>query len=136
MEFRNGGADVGAFSLDVEVPGQIVWTSRGEVNPITRSGFEVRWQGGSPNRTVVLVGTSSNGIERVAAAFACTANAADGSLRVPDYALANLPNGRVPEDGLLLLMSFDELATLSSADIDAGSVWLSAFDYIPALYRD
>ena len=43
----DGGADVGAFGLDVDVPAPVVWTNRDDLARVSRSGFEVRWQGGN-----------------------------------------------------------------------------------------
>ena len=87
---------MGAFGLDVDVPAPVVWANRDDLARVSRLGFEVRWQGGTAGETIAILGASSNGIERADASFACTVDAKAGSFRVPDHALANLPNGRGP----------------------------------------
>lgn len=132
----NGGVDVGAIGLDFDNPAPIVWTNRDDLDRVSRSGFEVRWQGGTAGHTIAIVGTGSNGIERADASFACTVDATAGSFRVPDYALANLPNGRVFEDGLIMLLGLSELASLNAPGVSAGSVSLTSMDYRTTFYRD
>ena len=132
----NGGADVGAFGLDVDIPAPVVWTNRDDLARVSRSGFDVRWQGGTAGQTIALLGTGSNGIDRADASFACTVDATAGSFRVPGHALANLPNGRVFEDGLIMLLSLSELAQLSAPGVAAGSVSLTSMDYRTTFFRD
>ena len=132
----DGGADVGAYQLDVDFPAAVVWANRDDLARVSRSGFDARWQGGTAGQTIALLGTSSNGIERADASFACTVDATAGSFRVPDYALANLPNGRVFEDGLLMLLSLSELAPLNAPGVSAGSVSLTSMDYRTTFFRD
>ena len=130
-----GGAQVGPLGMDVDVPAPVMVINRGGLDPLSRAGFEVRWQGGSPGQTVVLVGSSTNGIERAEASFGCTADAAAGFLRVPDYALANLPDSRVPEDGMVMLMGLRRLAPLTATGVDVGSVTFTSIDFKPTRYR-
>ena len=66
-----GGADVGAFGLDVDIPAPVEWTNRDGLARVSRSGFEVRWQGGTAGQTIAILGAGSNGIDRADASFAC-----------------------------------------------------------------
>ena len=113
-----------------------MWTNRDDLARVSRSGFDVRWQGGTVGQTIAILGTSSNGIDRADASFACTADATAGSFRVPGHALANLPNGRVFEDGLIMLLSLSELAPLSAPGVAAGSVTFTSMDYRMTFFRD
>ena len=70
------------------------------------------------------------------ASFACTVDATAGSFRVPDYALANMPNGRVFEDGSLILLSLSELAPLNAPGVATGSVSLTSMDFRTTFFRD
>ena len=132
----DGGAQVGAIGVDLIVPRRVVWTNRDSLARVSRSGFEVRWQDGSPGQTVAVLGYSSNGVERVEASFSCTAVAGAGSLFVPDFVLANLPNGRIAEDGILMLFVADELAPLNAPGVGVGSISLTSLEYRTLFYRD
>ncbi len=132
----DGGADVPAFGLDVNAPSPVVWTNRDDLGRASRSGFEVRWQGATAGQTLAILGTSSNGIERADASYVCSVDPMAGSFRIPAHVLANLPNGRVFEDGTIILLTLIELAPLNAPALAAGSVSLTSMDYRTTFYRD
>ncbi len=99
-----GGADVGAFEVDVEIPEFLEWTNT-DIASVNRSaGVTVSWTGGAPGREVVQisgVSTRANAAgNQVGAAFTCWAEPAAGQFTVPRYVLSALPANDLPAGGL------------------------------------
>lgn len=94
-----GGADVGAFSASIALPGDFVWTNQSAVaSPIPRaSPLTVTWTGGEGGLVIilgaVLTRTAGTGVSATYSAFGfnCTAAALAGSLTVPSNILQQLP---------------------------------------------
>jgi uncharacterized protein (TIGR03437 family) len=132
----DGGAQVGAFALDVNLPEPIAWTNRDQLEIVSReNGLELRWQSGSAGQVIVVVGNSSNGIERAAGSFVCTVAPATGFLRVPPQVLANLPDGRVFEDGIIFVISLQRLAAIQASGLASGSLNATFIHYRLAFFR-
>ncbi|MGB7760845.1 MAG: hypothetical protein WBL61_13510 [Bryobacteraceae bacterium] len=94
-----GGANVGAFSASVTLPGDFVWTNQSAIaNPIPRaSPLTVTWTGGEGGLVIVmgaaLTRTAGTGLSATFSAlgFNCTAAASAGSFTVPSNILERLP---------------------------------------------
>ncbi len=90
-----GGADIGAFSVSVEVGELVEWTNS-DVTTIPRNAdFTVTWTGGQVSTEVVRIDGSSAGTNslgtRVSASFICLADPAAGRFTIPAYILGSLP---------------------------------------------
>jgi hypothetical protein len=93
-----GGADVGAFNVNLTVPPTLTWTNMSSVDNIVRAnGQLVTWTGGDPNGTVTItgfsfmLGTNPNGSDSVGAFFTCTAPDSAGQFNIPAPVLLTLP---------------------------------------------
>ena len=93
-----GGADIGAFKVDVTIPSFPTLTAPSVSNPpssITRSnGLTVAWTGGSAN-AIAQIGlsgaTDSSGL--TGAQVVCQVPSSAGTFTIPAYALSALPAG-------------------------------------------
>jgi len=111
-----GGADVGAFSASVTLPGDFVWTNQGTIaSPIPRaSPLTVTWTGGEGGLVSILgaalTRTAGTGVSATYSAlgFNCTAEASAGSFAVPSNILQQLPavSGNATEATFGLLSLF------------------------------
>jgi uncharacterized protein (TIGR03437 family) len=88
-----GGADVGPFTASfVVVP--LIWTNMNAVSTVSlEDGLTVAWNNGAPSTAVTIGGTSTTmyGDQTVVGYFECLADAAAGTLTVPDMVLQSLP---------------------------------------------
>ena len=94
-----GGADVGAFSTSIALPGDFAWTNEGSIaNPIPRNTpLAVTWTGNAGGLVVILgaalTRTAGTGIGSTYSAlgFNCVAQASANSFTVPANILQQLP---------------------------------------------
>lgn len=115
-----GGADVGAFSASVTLPGDFVWTNQSAIaSPIPRtSPLTVTWTGGEGGLVTILgaglTRTAGTGVSATFSAlgFNCTAAASAGSFTVPSNILQQLPavsgNATASTFGLLSLSAVSD----------------------------
>jgi len=104
----SGGADVGAFTVNLTVPQPLTWTNMNALvaTPINRaSGVTLDWTGGAPGSYVSISGTSlmvdATGMSGVFALFTCLAPVAAGSFTVGPNVLLQLPaSSTITEDGV------------------------------------
>jgi uncharacterized protein (TIGR03437 family) len=94
-----GGADIGAFQLQLQPPASITLTARAGLAIVDRNApLEVRWQGGDPARDVVIItGVAVNLPENASTQFVCTSDPSTGVFTVPAYILQALPVTRNPQ---------------------------------------
>jgi hypothetical protein len=119
-----GGADVGAFSAQVTLPGDFSWTNENSVpNPIPRSSpLTVTWTGNAGGLVEILgaalTRTAGSGIGSTYSvlAFTCTAQATAGSFTIPATILRQLP----AVSGSALDNSFGILSVFAIPDLSAG----------------
>ena len=119
-----GGADVGAFSAQVTLPGDFSWTNETTVpNPVVRSsGLTVTWTGNEGGLVVVLgsalTKTSGSGIGATYSALAvlCTEQASAGSYTIPANILQQLP----AVSGSATASSFGYLSVFAIPNLSAG----------------
>jgi hypothetical protein len=120
----SGGADVGAFSAQVTLPGDFSWTNESTVpNPVVRSsGLTVTWTGNEGGLVVVLgsalTKTSGSGIGATYSAVAvlCTEQASAGSYTIPANILQQLP----AVSGSATASSFGYLSVFAIPNLSAG----------------
>jgi uncharacterized protein (TIGR03437 family) len=124
-----GGADVGAFSASVDVPGNFVWTNQDAVNTIARSaGQNITWTGGGSGivlifgGSVVQTGGSLTDGTYDAVFFQCSAQASAGSFTIPGSVLQQVPAvGSDPTSG-----NFGNLTVMTIPDVTRGQGSFSA----------
>lgn len=126
-----GGPHVGAFSGQLNIAPDLVWTNRADAAVIDRSQpLTVTWTGGEPTTLVSVQGVSSvfnNGVVTTAS-FTCWANSTDGRLTVPASVL-----GRLPASGRIQAGSFSILqrGTLGVASVGTGvRMFADGIDYL------
>jgi hypothetical protein len=98
-----GGADIGSFSEEIEIPPRLVWTNVAEINSIRRGEpLRLTWTGGSPEVPLAVAGTSAQ-FEITAISFAmdqayfqCLVDNSPGAFTVPAEVVAELPAGSSP----------------------------------------
>jgi uncharacterized protein (TIGR03437 family) len=108
-----GGADVGAFTVNLTVPQPLTWTNMSALSstPITRSqGVTVNWTGGASGTYVSITGASFNlnaaMTGGVFALFSCLAPASAGTFTVGPDVLLQLPaSTSISEDGITFSLS-------------------------------
>jgi len=119
-----GGADVGAFSASVNLPGDFVWTNENSLaNPIPRaSPLTLTWTGGEGG-VVTVVGAALTQIGGTVPnatyseiGFTCSALASAGSLTVPANVLQRVPSVAGNATGT----SFGLLSALAAPDPSKG----------------
>ena len=119
-----GGADVGAFSASIALPGDFVWSNQSSIaNPIPRaSPLTLTWTGAAGGLVNILgaaltrisgTGTSAT---YSALGFNCTAPASAGSFTVPANILQQLPT----VSGDATSASFGLLSLFAVPDVSAG----------------
>ena len=86
-----GGADVGPFSVTVNVSPAIAWTNEMQITAIDRSKpLTLTWTGGDPAATMLVIGGSSDPNTQASGGFTCLAPMSAGTFTVPVNSLADL----------------------------------------------
>jgi uncharacterized protein (TIGR03437 family) len=130
-----GGADVGAFSLNLTVPPNLTWTNMSSVaaSPIIRAnGQLITWTGGDPNGNVTISGGSlvfnvSTPNASVGAFFLCTAPVSAGQFNIPAPVLLALPpsstistGGISIPTGSLAVGGYSQVVKFTAPGLDVG----------------
>lgn len=129
-----GGADVGAFQGQVQMPPAVTWTNAAAITTVDRSqGVTLTWTGGAADGFVYISGysvaqptsqqTTSNA--SAAALFLCSALASAGKFTVPPVVLLALPpSGIISGSPLPLggmgLVSVARPKAFTAAGLDVG----------------
>ena len=93
-----GGADVGAFSVDLTLPPALVWSNQTAIagSPIVRANpLKITWTGGDPNSYTIIAGISTLGTTTTSVQFTCIAQTSALQFTVPSSALLALPASTV-----------------------------------------
>jgi hypothetical protein len=86
-----GGADVGPFSVSVNVSPAITWTNEMQLSIVDRSKpLTLTWTGGDPAGTMLVIGGSSDPNSQASGGFTCLAPISAGTFTVPVNSLADL----------------------------------------------
>jgi len=129
-------AQVGPINVTVNFPEVPVWTNRDNLETVPRANpLRISWTGGTPDQLMVLVGSATNGIERGATAFVCSALGTAGAIDVPAHILSTLPPSLILEDGGLMLLTSQLLGSFEAAGIDSGVVLMTTVDYQPVVFE-
>jgi uncharacterized protein (TIGR03437 family) len=121
-----GGADVGAFSLNLTVPEQaFTWTNETSITTVSRTGgVTVNWTGGAPGSFAKITGLSAQiGPPEVGALFTCTVPVAQGTFTVGPDVLLQLPVSTTIDgfgSGLLEVGNSSPYTTFAATGLDYG----------------
>jgi hypothetical protein len=86
-----GGAGVAAFSAELKVGGNIVWTNKSGISTVNRSQpLTVTWSGGTTPGYVVIGGYFESPYSPVVG-FVCAEDTLKGSFTIPSFVLSALP---------------------------------------------
>ncbi len=119
-----GGADVGAFTANVDFPGTFTWANRDSIaDPIPRSsGLTINWTGGGSG-LVTIAGTAMKAVGGTtqnpvvdATLFTCVAPASAGNFTVPTSVLQQLP----PASSDTTSGSYGTLSVFTIPDVTTG----------------
>ena len=85
-----GGRDLNAFSVTMNVAGNVVWTNKAAINSVDRSQpLTVTWSDTTTPRYVVVGGYAFS--DTAAGTFVCAEDASVGSFTIPSFILSLLP---------------------------------------------
>jgi hypothetical protein len=124
----SGGADVGAFSVNLAGAPTITWTSSDGSSVVNRSsGLTVNWTvtgGNTANLEAIISGGNSDGPDNRSEVFLCTASAAAGTFTVPGVILSRVPASRSGGQSLGLvgvgMLPTQPQATFHATGLDYG----------------
>ncbi len=86
-----GGANLGAFSVSLNITSTLVWTNKAAVNTVDRTRpLTVTWSGG-PVPGYIVIGGATRSSER-AALFICAEDSRKGTFSIPEFVLSALPS--------------------------------------------
>jgi uncharacterized protein (TIGR03437 family) len=88
-----GSADVGPFTVTVNLSPLMTWTNSSAAATVTRAqGLEINWSGGQPSSYIQIIGQSlSAASSSVVASFNCVVAQSAGTFTIPPYVLNDLP---------------------------------------------
>ncbi|HEX5229899.1 MAG TPA: hypothetical protein VFW44_19440 [Bryobacteraceae bacterium] len=87
-----GGADVGAFVVNVDAQRPIDWTNRASLSEVSRAkGITLEWKEARRDDAVLIAAISSDEVTGASSMCICLANAKDRRFAIPALVLANLP---------------------------------------------
>lgn len=99
-----GGADVGAFTVEIDGPPAFAWSNRGVAQSLAPGEpVTVEWTGGDRDGLVLIAGFSKVATSLTTSAFVCTARADAGAFTVPGVSTAALAHDSQSVDGKLVL---------------------------------
>jgi uncharacterized protein (TIGR03437 family) len=115
-----GGADIGAFSVKLDVPPQVVWKNRNRIDEIERdAGVTLEWKAARGNDAILILAVNADRYSGDSAVCLCMARARDGSFRIPPIALGNLPPTLEDDDLSASYLVMAEIPLDPPARIDA-----------------
>jgi uncharacterized protein (TIGR03437 family) len=93
-----GSAEVGAFSVTVNLSPLMTWTNSSAAATVTRAqGLAINWSGGQPSSYIQIFGQSvSSASTSLVATFNCVVPQSAGTFTIPPYVLNDLPAGKGP----------------------------------------
>jgi uncharacterized protein (TIGR03437 family) len=109
-----GGADVGPFSVTVNLSPLMTWTNSSAAKTVTRAqGLEIDWSGGQPSSYMQIYGISSASTT-VFAMFNCVVPQSAGTFTIPAYVLSDMPAG----SGNVVVENFTGDAPFSAGGVE------------------
>jgi hypothetical protein len=120
-----GGADVGAFSLNVTNPKPMSWDNQDQITSVDRSqGVTVNWSGGDPASYVQILGSSSQQLASkvtVSVTFVCSERVSAGTFSVPSYVTSALPPSAANSGGGILGLYSVSTQPVTIPGVDIGT---------------
>jgi uncharacterized protein (TIGR03437 family) len=87
-----GGADIGPFSVNLNVPPAVEWKNRDRIGVVERDkGVTVEWKAARGNDAILILAVNADRYSGDSAVCLCMARAHDGRFRIPPIALGNVP---------------------------------------------
>jgi hypothetical protein len=115
-----GGADIGPFSLKLDVPRSIEWKNRARIAEVDRdAGVTVEWKAASGEDAVLILAANADRYSGDSAMCLCMAPARDGQFRIPPIALGNLPPTLEEDDLSASYLLLTEIPVHPPARIEA-----------------
>jgi len=126
-----GGADVGKFTVDLNIAKPLTWTNESSITAVTRAnGQSVTWTGGDPSSIVMIsgfsleLGSNPDGSDTIGAGFTCYAPDSAGQFEIPAVVLDNLPpSSIIPQVNIpagSLALASQQSTTFTATGIDQG----------------
>src|ERR1017187_4061497 len=115
-----GGADIGPFSLKLDVPRSIEWKNRARIAEVERNaGVTVEWKAASGDDAVLILAANADRYSGDSAVCLCMAPARDGQFSIPPIALGNLPPTLEEDDVSASYLLLTEIPVDPPARIEA-----------------
>ena len=115
-----GGADIGPFSLELDVPRAIQWKNRARIAEVERdAGVTVEWKAADGNDAVLILAANADRYSGDSAMCLCLAPARDGRFTLPPIALGNLPPTLEDDDLAASYLLLTEIPVRPPARIQA-----------------
>jgi uncharacterized protein (TIGR03437 family) len=115
-----GGADVGPFSVRVDVTPTLLWKNRARTETIERdAGVTLEWKAARTSDAILILAENANRSTGDSAACLCMAAARDGRFRIPPVALGNVPANLTTDDPVASYLLLAELPVDPPARIEA-----------------
>jgi uncharacterized protein (TIGR03437 family) len=126
-----GGADVGKFTVNLNIAAPLTWTNETSITTVTRAnGQVVTWTGGDPSSIVVITGSSiqlgsnPDGSDSLGGFFTCYAPDSAGQFDIPAVVLDSLPpSSIIPQVNIpagSLALASQQSTTFTATGIDQG----------------
>jgi uncharacterized protein (TIGR03437 family) len=123
----SGGAAVGSFQGQVQMPGPVAWTNQNTFTTVNRSqSATLQWTGGASGGHVYITGASFATSSGPGAMFSCTASASAGQFTLPSIVLLALPPSAASTPGYISIANASPAQPFTPARIDAGIATASA----------
>lgn len=120
-----GGADVGSFRTQLNIPGNFRWTNEAAIAEVNRANdLNVTWTGAGSNDYVFVTGSSTDTATRVGASFVCLERGSAGQITVPSAVLLGLPASTSIQGtptGVLAVGNTGEPVRFNATGIDFGA---------------
>jgi uncharacterized protein (TIGR03437 family) len=91
-----GGADIGKFTTNFNIPTPPTWTNRDQLVAVNRSQpLQISWTGGDSGQRVTIIGIGEDLPTNSSATFVCMAQPGATSITIPPDLLSNMPPSRL-----------------------------------------
>ena len=125
-----GGADVGAYTANLNFPSPLTWTNSASDGTVTRTqGVTVEWTGGADGTYVQISGDAAT--TGFSASFVCDAPVSAHSFTVPPAVLLTLPAG----NGSLSVNNYTNPKSFTAPNLDFAFAVAFVSDAIDAIYQ-
>lgn len=133
-----GGAGLGSFQAELNLPPPLVWTNEAQISEVPRTAdLTVTWSGGDPGREFVFIGgVSVNHASKVQASFLCSERVTAGRFVIPATVLSSLPaSSEWTGAGLPSALGLGTQPLMEEATFTASGLDLGLFRYLDATLK-